>query len=61
MDIAEALFLGSVISATVPAPNDRTLAASNPWTILKINKAARFAGSAASKIFAAMKIRSEII
>ena len=52
IEIDEALLLGSVMSATVPAPKDKTLAAPKPCTILRIKSAAKFAGTAAKRIFA---------
>jgi hypothetical protein len=57
--MAEGLSFGGVMSATVPTPKDSTLAAPNPWTTCKMKRAARLAGSAASRILAAMYISNE--
>ena len=61
IDMDEALFLGSVMSATVPAPKDKTLAAPNPCTTRSRKSAAKFAGTAAKRIFAEIYISSEMI
>lgn len=61
IDMENARFLGSVTSATVPAPREATLHDPNAWMILRATSAPYFAGTVARAIFATMKIANETI
>jgi hypothetical protein len=58
---ADARLAGSVISATVPAPTEKTIHDPNAWKIRRKYKRAMCAGSTASNVLAMRKLPSPTI